>query len=139
MTQPQADNAELPDPPWNRRFRAWLRRNWLLDTAWRITVFIVGASLLVVGAVLLVLPGPGWAMIALGLIVLASEYMWAQRLLHPIRSKMAQAKAKAQDPAYRTHMRVATGVLVAGLCGILGFYVWRYGWTLDGVRGLWPL
>lgn len=133
MTQPQIDL------PWNRRFRSWLRRNWLLDTAWRIGVFLAGTTLLVVGVILLVLPGPGWAMIALGLIVLASEYMWAQRLLHPIRSKMAQAKAKAQDPQYRTHMRVASAVLVLGVCMILGLYVWRYGLSMDGMRGLWPL
>ena len=28
--------------PWNQRFRGWFRRHWLLDTAWRITVFVVG-------------------------------------------------------------------------------------------------
>ena len=116
-----------------------MRRNWLLDTAWRLTVFIVGATLICVGALLLILPGPGWAMIAVGLVVLASEYVWAQRLLHPLRKRLAQAKQKASQPQYRTQVRVVSASLVV-LAGVaVGAYVLRYGFTLDGVRGLWPL
>ena len=126
-----------PDLPWNRRFRAWLRRNWLLDTAWRITVFIVGATLVCVGVILLVLPGPGWAMIAVGLIVLASEYVWAQKLLTPIRQKLAQAKSKAQNPQYRTQVRIMSAAVVVVVAASVSWYVWRYGLSLDGVRGLW--
>lgn len=133
MTQP---DTELP---WNRRFRGWLRRNWLLDTAWRLTVFIVGATLICVGALLLILPGPGWAMIAIGLVVLASEYVWAQRLLHPLRKKLAQAKQKASQPQYRTQVRIMSASVVVLMGVAIGAYVLRYGFTLDGVRGLWPL
>jgi uncharacterized protein (TIGR02611 family) len=125
--------------PWNRRFRSWLRRNWLLDTAWRITVFVVGVTLLCLGALLLVLPGPGWATIAIGLIVLASEYVWAQRLLQPLRRKLQQARHKASQPQYRTQVR-ALSVSLFVLVGVaVGAYVWRYGFSLDAVRGLWPL
>lgn len=127
------------DLPWNRRFRAWFRRNWLLDTFWRITVFVVGATLMCLGLVLLVLPGPGWAMIAVGLVVLASEYVWAQRLLHPLRRKLIQAKNKASQPQYRTHVRVASAAAVVVVGVAAGAYLWRYGLTWDGVRGLWPI
>lgn len=133
MTQTQ---TELP---WNRRFRAWFRRHWLLDTAWRVSVFIVGATLMSVGVMLLVLPGPGWAMIAVGLVVLASEYVWAQRLLHPLRRKLSQAKNKASEPQYRTQLKVVSAAAVALVAAAVAGYLWRYGWTLDGVRGLWPL
>ena len=81
--------------PWNRRFRGWLRKNWLLDTAWKITVFMAGVSVMTLGAVLLVLPGPGWAMIALRIDHPCLWYVWAQKLLHPIRKKLRQAKEKA--------------------------------------------
>jgi uncharacterized protein (TIGR02611 family) len=119
--------------------RDWLRRNWLLDTAWRVTVFVAGVSVMSLGAVLLVLPGPGWAMIALGLIILASEYVWAQKLLSPIRTKMRQAKQKAQDPRYRTQVRTASAAAFVLIGVAFGAYVWRYGISLDGVRTLWPL
>ncbi|MBK6763424.1 MAG: PGPGW domain-containing protein [Micrococcales bacterium] len=125
--------------PWNQRFRGWFRRHWLLDTAWRITVFVVGVTLMCVGVMLLVLPGPGWAMIALGLIVLASEYVWAQRLLAPVRQKLRAAKAKAQNPQYRTQVRALSAGAVVLMAAAAGAYLWRYGLTLDGVRGMWPL
>lgn len=44
-------------------------------------VAIVGGTLIVVGIVLLVLPGPGLVLIALGLVVLASEFAWAEAIL----------------------------------------------------------
>lgn len=127
------------ESPWYSRTRVWVRSNWLLDTAWRIGVFIVGATLALVGVALLVLPGPGWAMIALGLLVLASEYVWAQRLLKPIRVRLAQAKRTASQPQYRTQVRVASAAFALLGAALLGAYVMRYGLTLDGMRGLWPL
>ena len=133
MTQQQSD------PPWNIRFRGWFRRHWLLDTAWRITVFVAGVSVVSFGALLLVLPGPGLGMIALGLIILASEYVWAQRLLSPIRSRLGQAKRKAQDPQYRTQVRTLSTAAFVLFGAAVGAYVWRYGVSLDGVRGFWPL
>ena len=133
MTQTQAD------APWNQRVRGWFRRHWLLDTAWRLTVFTVGITVMCIGIVLLVLPGPGWALIALGLIILAPEYVWAQRLLAPVRSKLQAAKAKAQQPQYRNQVRAASAALVVIVAAAAGAYVWRYGLSLDGVRGLWPL
>ena len=48
-------------------------------------VFSLGASLVLAGLVMLVVPGPGWAAIILGLIVLASEFAWAERGLAPVR------------------------------------------------------
>lgn len=136
MTQTE---SRTQDVPWNRRFRGWFRKHWLLDTAWRVTVFVVGVTLMSLGVLLLVLPGPGWAMIAVGLVVLASEYMWAQKLLRPIRKKLSQAREKASQPQYRTHVRVLTAAAGLVAAALVGGYVWRYGWTLDGVRGLWPL
>ncbi len=136
MTQ---TDSRAQDVRWNHRFRGWFRKHWLLDTAWRVTVFIVGVTLMALGVVLLVLPGPGWAMIAVGLVVLASEYMWAQRLLRPLRTKLSQAREKAAQPQYRTHVRVLTAIGAVAIAAAFAGYLWRYGWTLDGLRGLWPL
>ena len=40
------------------------------------------------------LPGPGWLFIFLGLGVLATEYVWAERLLKTAKRKAEQAKDK---------------------------------------------
>ncbi|MFL6185650.1 MAG: PGPGW domain-containing protein, partial [Actinomycetes bacterium] len=44
-------------------------------------VFLVGMTLLVAGAAMLVLPGPGIAVMLLGLVVLSAEFQWAKRIL----------------------------------------------------------
>jgi len=49
---------------------------------------VVGTVLLAVGAALLVLPGPGLLVIALGLGVLATEFVWPRRLLQQVTSRI---------------------------------------------------
>jgi len=51
----------------------------------RIGVLVVGLALLVVGIVMLVLPGPGVLVTMGGLALLATEYEWARRLLARVR------------------------------------------------------
>lgn len=53
--------------------------------AWRILITLLGVAVIVVGIVLLPLPGPGWLIIFTGLGVLATEYAWARHLLHRTR------------------------------------------------------
>lgn len=45
----------------------------------RAVVATVGSSLLVAGAAMLILPGPGLVVMLAGLTVLASEFHWARR------------------------------------------------------------
>jgi uncharacterized protein (TIGR02611 family) len=59
-------------------------------------VFLVGVALLVAGAAMLVLPGPGIAVILLGLVVLAREFSWARRALDWVRRYAVQLKDQAQ-------------------------------------------
>jgi uncharacterized protein (TIGR02611 family) len=47
----------------------------------RTAVMVVGMLLLVAGVALLVLPGPGLLLIAAGLAVLGTEFVWAERAL----------------------------------------------------------
>ena len=60
----------------------------------RIAVTAAGGFLMIVGVALLVLPGPGWLFIFLGLGILATEYVWAERLLKAAKDKAEQAKNK---------------------------------------------
>ena len=48
--------------------------------------------MLLAGIALLVLPGPGWLLIFIGLAILATEYVWAERLLAAAKRKAEQAK-----------------------------------------------
>lgn len=71
-------------------WRARVKRNPVTRRAYRLAVGVLGAAIIVVGVVLLPAPGPGWLIIFAGLAVLASEFEWAQRLLHFARRKVHQ-------------------------------------------------
>jgi len=68
----------------------------------RIGITIAGVVVLVVGLAGLVLPVlPGWLLIFVGLGILATEYVWAQRLLRLAKDKANDAKDKVlrkRDP-----------------------------------------
>jgi hypothetical protein len=58
----------------------------------RVAVTIGGFAVILAGAAMLVLPGPGLLVIVAGLAILATEYVWAQRLLKIAKEKAAQAR-----------------------------------------------
>jgi tellurite resistance protein TerC len=51
----------------------------------RIAVTVIGSTVLLVGIVLLVTPGPAFLVIPLGLGILAIEFAWARRWLRRVR------------------------------------------------------
>jgi tellurite resistance protein TerC len=51
----------------------------------RVAVAIIGGSVLLFGIALLVLPGPAIVVIPIGLAILATEFLWARRLLKRVR------------------------------------------------------
>jgi uncharacterized protein (TIGR02611 family) len=51
----------------------------------RVIVSVIGATVLVIGVALLVLPGPAFIVIPIGLAILATEYAWARRWLKKVR------------------------------------------------------
>jgi uncharacterized protein (TIGR02611 family) len=103
---------------------------------WRTTVLIVGASLLVLGIVMLVFPGPGWAAIILGLVVLASEFAWFNRVLHPVRRMADKAAQAALDPRRRTMNLIIGAVVIVAIAAVAWWYYVTYGLSLDGLRWL---
>jgi uncharacterized protein (TIGR02611 family) len=64
----------------------------IVQSSKRIAVTIIGFVLLLAGIVMIVTPGPGILLIIAGLAVLATEYVWAERLLNLAKQKAAQAK-----------------------------------------------
>jgi uncharacterized protein (TIGR02611 family) len=52
-----------------------------VDFGYRIAVGIVGLAVLALGILAIPYPGPGWAIVFVGLGILATEFDWARRLL----------------------------------------------------------
>jgi len=42
---------------------------------------VIGFTVIALGAAMLILPGPGLVVIALGLLILSAEFVWAKRAL----------------------------------------------------------
>jgi hypothetical protein len=91
VVSPTSSNTKEPKPSETARSRPifpWRRLphplRWLL-------VAVTGGATLFTGLVLLVLPGPGIPLIILGLVILASEFAWAERTLHQVRRRSAAA------------------------------------------------
>jgi uncharacterized protein (TIGR02611 family) len=71
---------------WARR-RDRLRERPIADFVYRIAVAVVGLSVLLVGIVTIPYPGPGWAIVFVGLAILATEFYWAHRTLSFTRDR----------------------------------------------------
>ncbi len=60
----------------------------------RVFVAIAGFTVLLIGIAMIVLPGPAFIVIPLGLAILATEFVWAQALLHKAKSVIARSEDK---------------------------------------------
>ena len=68
----------------------------------RVFRIIAGFTLLLVGGVMLVTPGPGWLVIFLGLGLLAAEFVWAERLMKRIRRQGGRVMDAVWPPGRNT-------------------------------------
>jgi tellurite resistance protein TerC len=62
-----------------------------LRTARRIVVAVVGGTITLLGIALLVLPGPAFVVIPIGLSILATEFVWARQWLHKVKDVASKA------------------------------------------------
>lgn len=85
----------------------------------RISITVAGALLLIVGVLLLVLPGPGLLLVLAGLLLLASEFPALERYVDPVRDRAM----KAAEDSVSSPLRIAGSVL-AGLALLAAGIVW---------------
>jgi len=117
-----------------RNQRNAARTNRALDATWKLIVLVIGLSILGLGIFFLLFPGPGWATILLGLVVLASEYTWAKRLLNPVKRFTSAIALKIMSDAYkqrRMHVTLASTFVIVVL---LYAYWTKWDLTLNGLR-----
>lgn len=59
-----------------------------INQAKRLIIAIVGFTVLLIGLAMIVLPGPAFIVIPVGLGILAIEFAWARRLLKRVKYKI---------------------------------------------------
>jgi tellurite resistance protein TerC len=60
----------------------------------RVVILLVGMSVLLVGIALIVLPGPAFVVIPIGLAILATEFAWARHCLRILRESAEKGAEK---------------------------------------------
>ena len=117
----------------------WLK--WIGRNAKRMLIFILGVSVLLAGVAMLALPGPGLVVIIAGLVILATEFTWAERALDKTSKKAAGAATKVTgNKNGRLALAVSgIGMIVAGVLVAVffnNFFIVGISIAIAGVIGL---
>jgi tellurite resistance protein TerC len=74
-----------------------------LRVAKRIVVAVVGGTVTLIGIALIVLPGPAFVIIPIGLSILATEFVWAKRFLQKARQMTTRLASKSRRHTQPPH------------------------------------
>jgi uncharacterized protein (TIGR02611 family) len=108
-----------------RRWARWrdrLRERPKVEFGYRIAVALIGLAILGVGILAIPYPGPGWAIVFVGLAILATEFDWARRLLAYTRERYDKVMAwfKAQGLWVQVLGVAVTAAVVVATLWLLG-------------------
>lgn len=98
-------------------------------------VGVVGALVVAFGLATIPLPGPGWLTVIAGLVLLATEFTWAERLLEITRRHVKRWTewVAAQSLWLRIALAVVTAAFVYGVLVVTlhltGVPSWVPGWV----------
>jgi len=84
----------------NRWFQKWIAR-FGLESRPRLRRFLIGAmgfSVILIGLVMIVLPGPAIIIVPLGFAILASEFAWARRVWRRGTILVSRIRGKSVPP-----------------------------------------
>lgn len=119
----------MSGPEVKRRWARWrdrLRERRRAEFVYRIVVGVVGLTVLGAGILAIPYPGPGWAIVFIGLGILATEFDWARRLLAYAKERYDEV----MDWFHRQHAIVQilggvfTALVVAVTLWLLGALDW---------------
>jgi tellurite resistance protein TerC len=75
----------------------------------RVVVGVVGATILVIGVVMIFTPGPALVLIPLGLAVLSIEFAWARYWLRRVRERISRHNSDARSDAVDAQIERVSG------------------------------
>lgn len=117
---PNADSADEPKaalrkPKVVRRLELQRTRHRRRPFIVRVLYILVGFTLLLGGVGMLVLPGPAFVVIPIGLAILSLEFVWAEALLDRAleQGEIARQKAAATTRTQRIFTALATALAAA--------------------------
>ncbi|WP_431041274.1 TIGR02611 family protein [Streptomyces sp. P1-3] len=135
-----ADSATTGDgakaePALGSKAPGFIKRSRALHLSWQVGVFVVGLAVVVVGIIMLPLPGPGWVVIFGGMAIWATEFVWAQLALRWTKRKVTEAAQRALDPRVRKRNLTLTVITLVICAAAAAVYLWKFGivmpWKID--------
>ncbi len=69
----------------------------------RIVIGVVGATILLLGIIMIVTPGPALVLIPVGLAILSIEFAWARIWLKKLRESISNQNSKARAERAENH------------------------------------
>jgi tellurite resistance protein TerC len=86
------NKSKIPEEAKNSSLETSLPYDLMKKRIKRIFISIAGMTVLIIGILMIVLPGPAIIFIPLGLTILATEYIWARRWLRKLNDKAKELK-----------------------------------------------
>lgn len=107
-------------------------RHWVVArpggrTYWRLIVAVTGGVVVLAGLTMILLPGPGWLTVFLGLGIWSTEFAWAARMLKWTKQKVTQTARWATVRPLWLRAIATVVVLVCTAVALAGFAAYE-GW-----------
>ncbi len=93
ITSGKSDTMALKSPIESELARL---SNLTLRTIKKIIILVVGSTLLLLGTLMIITPGPGVPIMIVGLLILGTEFVWAKTWLTKVKSTLKNAGTKAR-------------------------------------------
>ena len=121
----ETDREEEHEHPWAEKLEQWRERYQERGRIYRVLYTTTGAILVLAGIAMLVLPGPAFVVIPIGLAMLAMEFAWAENALEKALVQADKASQKARDAsrAQKIMGGVATALGIAA--AVAAWFLWE--------------
>jgi len=107
------------------RLRAQRERHLERSRVVRVAFVIAGFTVLLAGIAMLLLPGPAFAVIPIGLAILSLEFAWAGRLLEKALIQAEKAKESAKQTTRTQRIAVASAAVLAIAAAVIASVMWE--------------
>ncbi len=104
-----------------------MRSNPVTHRILRVVVAVVGFVVVVIGLILVPFPGPGWAIVFLGIAIWATEFAWAHHLLRWGKTQLQRWTRWLAAQAWPVKLLVTIGL---ALLVLLVLWALLVAWTV---------
>jgi uncharacterized protein (TIGR02611 family) len=115
----------MSQPSLVERLREQRERHMERSKIVRAAFVVAGFTVLAAGIAMLLLPGPAFAVIPIGLAILSLEFAWAGRLLEKALIQAEKAKESAKHTTRAQRVAVGVAIALAVAAAVVASVLWE--------------